>query len=260
MMFNEEMARAYDEWLQTPAGRYVQAQETRLIMDLLAPRERETVLDVGCGTGEHLLLFRERGCDVTGLDPSAAMLEIAAQKLGARATLHKGVAEDLPFEDNTFDIVTLITTLEFTDDPRKAIQEAIRVSRNRVFLGVLNRYSLTTTWQRLKGVFAPTIYDQARFFAIGELMGMIRAEMPGAAIRWGSVISLPCGASEFAQSIDESVPVMKNPFGAFLGLSFPVTFSYRTVQNVITDPFRIKAKSGEPASGMVREMRKSRPG
>jgi len=256
MIFNEEMARTYEEWLRTPAGRYVQGQETRLIMDLLAPRARETVLDVGCGTGEHLLLFRERGCEVTGLDPSAVMLAAAEKKLGSRATLRTGAAEDLPFDDNEFDIVTLITALEFTDDPRKAIQEAIRVCRGRVFLGVLNRYSLTTTWRRLKGMFAPTIYDQARFFDIGELMGMIHAEMPGAAIRWGSVISLPCGASEFAQSVDESVPVMKNPFGAFLGLSFPVTFRYRTVQNVIGDPFRIKSKSGEPASGMVQEMKK----
>jgi SAM-dependent methyltransferase len=256
MIFNEEMARTYDEWLQTPAGRYVQGQETRLIMDLLMPRERETVLDVGCGTGEHLLLFRERGCDVTGIDPSAVMLAIAGRKLGSCVTLKTGVAEDLPFDDNEFDIVTLITSLEFTEDPRKAIQEAIRVCRGRVFLGVLNRYSLTTTWQRLRGMFAPTIYDHARFFDIGKLTGMIHSEMPGAAIRWGSVIFLPCGGSEFAQSIDESVPVMKNPFGAFLGLSFPVTFRYRTVQNVIDDPFRIKAKSGQPASGMVRAMKK----
>ncbi|MBI4633434.1 MAG: class I SAM-dependent methyltransferase [Deltaproteobacteria bacterium] len=256
MIFNEEMARTYDEWLRTPAGRYVDEQEKRLITDLLVPRERETVLDVGCGTGEHLLLFRSKGCDVTGIDPSAPMLAIAGDKLGQRATLHQGKAEDLPFDDNEFDIVTLITALEFTDDPRKAIREAIRVCRGRVFLGVLNRYSLTATWRRFKGLFAPTIYDHARFFHIGELTAIIRSEMPAAAVSWGSVIFLPCGANEFARSIDEAIPVMKNPLGAFLGLSFPVTFRYRTVQNIITDPFSIKSESGQPARGMVREIQK----
>ncbi len=256
MIFSKETARTYDEWLETPAGRYVNGQETRLIMDLLMPRERESVLDVGCGTGEHLLLFRNQGCEVTGIDPSEAMLSIAEQKLGQRASLYKGTAEELPFDDNEFDIVTLITALEFVADPRKAIREAIRVCRHRVFLGVLNRYSLTATWRRLRGMAVPTIYDRARFFHIGELTSLIRSEMPGATIHWGSVVFLPCGAGGFARSIDDAVPTKKNPLGAFLGLTFPVTFRYRTVQNVIRDPFSMKSESGQPVQGMVSEIQK----
>ncbi|MDO8785573.1 MAG: methyltransferase domain-containing protein, partial [Syntrophales bacterium] len=137
MIFGEEVARSYDDWLTTPVGGYIDGREKELILALTLPRKGERLLDVGCGTGEHLLFFRERGCDVTGIEPSPFMLEIAKQKLGHRAEVHTGKAEDLPFSDNEFDIVTLITSLEFTDDPEKAIAEAVRVSRDRVFLGVL---------------------------------------------------------------------------------------------------------------------------
>ena len=53
--------------------------------------------------------------------------------------------------------------------------------------------------------------------------------------------------------LEETIPMMKNPFGAFLGLSFPVSFTLRTVQDIISDPFKIKADDRQPAQGIVRE-------
>ncbi|MDI6776680.1 MAG: class I SAM-dependent methyltransferase [Syntrophales bacterium] len=254
MIFSEEIARSYDDWLQTPIGCYIDGREKELILALTVPRDGERLLDVGCGTGEHLLLFREKGCDVTGIEPSPFMLEVAKQKLGNRADFHKGKAEDLPFSDNEFDIVTLITSLEFADDPEKAISEAIRVSRDRVFLGVLNKYSLLGAQRRLK-LFGPSVYHSARFFHIAELTTMVRNQLRGVHIKWGSVIFLPYGCYKFARVMEESIPVMKNPFGAFVGLSFPVTFMYRTVQDIIRKPFKIKAESRYPARGIVKEMK-----
>jgi len=254
MIFNEEVARSYDDWRETPVGRYINGREKELILALTMPRDGERLLDVGCGTGEHLLLFREKGCDVTGIDPSPFMLEIARQKLGNRADFYMGKAEDLPFSDNEFDIVTLITTLEFVADPEKAISEAIRVSRDRVFLGVLNKYSLLGAQRRLK-LFSPSVYHSACFFHIAELTTMVRNQLRGVHIKWGSVIFLPYGCYKFARVMEESIPVMKNPFGAFVGLSFPVTFMYRTLQDIIRKPFKIKAKSRCPAQGVVKEMK-----
>ena len=49
--------------------------------------------------------------------------------LGNRAGLFPGRAEDLPFEDNEFDIVTLITCLEFVENPEEALAEALRVAK-----------------------------------------------------------------------------------------------------------------------------------
>ncbi|MFA4915562.1 MAG: class I SAM-dependent methyltransferase [Syntrophales bacterium] len=254
MIFTEETAKSYEDWLHTPVGRYIDGREKELILALAMPRDGERLLDVGCGTGEHLFLFREKGCDVTGLEPSPFMLEIARQKLGNRAAFHVGKAEDLPFSDNEFDIVTLITSLEFIDDPEKAISEAIRVSRNRVLIGVLNKYSLIGVQRRLK-LFRPSVYHSARFFHIAELITMVRNQLHDVHIKWGSVVFLPYGCHKFAGAMEESIPVMKNPFGAFIGLSFPVTFMYRTVQDIIGEPFKIKTESRYSMREVVKGMK-----
>jgi ubiquinone/menaquinone biosynthesis C-methylase UbiE len=255
VIFNEEIARGYESWLQTPAGRYIDGREKSLILDMIAPRGGERVLDVGCGTGDHLLLFRRKGCDVTGIDPSPHMLKLARQKLGSRADFHLGYAEDLPFSDNEFDIVTLITSLEFTNNPDRAVSEAIRVCRGRVFLGVLNKYSCLGFHRRIRGAAHPSIYHHARFFHIGELNAMIRSNLQGIRIRWGSVVFLPEGWHGFTRRLEEAIPVMKNPFGAFFGISFPVTFTYATIQEPVRQSVKITAKNHQPVPGAVREMK-----
>lgn len=253
MIFDEEIANNYDRWFQTPQGRYIDRREKELILDLVAPKRGERLLDVGCGTGEHLVLFQNSGCDVTGIDSSAPMLSIARQKLGHKVELYSGKAEDLPFSDNEFDIVSMILSLEFTDDPEKAISEAIRVCQGRVFLGVLNKFSVTALQRRVRGLFHPAIYKTAHFYHVVELKRLIRSVLPGVHIRWGSVIFLPNGWYRFAVPLEEAIPVMNNPLGAFLGLSFPVNFTLRTVQDIIADPFKIKADDRQPVQGIVRE-------
>jgi hypothetical protein len=44
---------------------------------------------------------------------------------------------------------------------------------------------------------------------------------------------------------------MKNPFGAFLGLSFSVTFSFQTIQQIIREPVGLNRESGHPVPGVV---------
>jgi len=252
MTFNTvEIAQSYDNWLKTPAGRYIDGREKSLILDLITPRGGEKVLDVGCGTGEHLLLFNKKGCNITGVELSPGMLDIAKQKLGNRADLYMEKAEDLPFSDNEFDIVTIINTLEFIDDPQKAICEAIRVCRGRIFLGGMNKLSIVGNRWKYEKLFPPSICQKARSFHIRQLMGMVRNQLQGVRTQWGSVIFLPYGWYTSATRIEEAIPIMKNPFGAFLGMSFPVTFTYRTLQDVIREPFTIDVQEREPAHGTM---------
>ena len=160
--------------------------------------------------------------------------------------------EDLPFSDNEFDIVTLITALEFTTDPEQALREAIRVCRGRVFVGVLNKFSCLGVARRVAGAFGPSLYNHARFFSIAALAAMIRRQLAGVRIRWGSVIFLPSGWYGFAAGFEEILPVMNNPFGAFLGLSFSVTFTQVTLQEPIRGPLTIGAEGRRPVPGVVR--------
>jgi trans-aconitate methyltransferase len=71
------------------------------VVELLAPQPGERILDLGCGDGALTRQLIDRGCDVVGVDSSAAQVE-AARALGVNA--HVMAAESLPFV-NAFDAV-----------------------------------------------------------------------------------------------------------------------------------------------------------
>lgn len=249
MPFDEEIARTHDKWLQSPVGYYIDRRRKQLIFDLLVPRSGETLLDVGCKMGHYLLFFRRKGCDVSGIDSSPRMLEMARKKLGERADFYEGCGEDLPFSDNEFDIVT-ITSLGCANDPRKSLREAIRVCRGRIFLGVFNRYSLATSkWQSFHG----QIESPSSLLSIYELFSMVREVHSGEAVRWGSVISFPPGWYPFAAGLEEKIPAIKNPFGSFLGMTFPVIYTQITIQEPLRDKLKLTVGE-ERREPVTREM------
>ncbi len=88
------------------------------------------VLDAGAGTGERTLalLRNSRPGVVVGLDASAGMLSVARSKIADRRVrfMHGDITR-LPFEDNTFDVVSCTWAVETLSDPRAAVQEFVRV-------------------------------------------------------------------------------------------------------------------------------------
>jgi SAM-dependent methyltransferase len=256
MVFDQKAAKLSDRRLETVMGRYIFSRQKELILDLVAPRTGERVLGVDCGTGNYLQPFRERGCAVTGIDSSAEMLKIARDKLGIGTELISGKSDDLPFSDNEFDIVTLITSLELSVNPRKALAEAIRVCRDRVFIGFLNNYSLAGTQQRLKELFDFPLNSHIRFFSHDEIKSMVNGLIGSPFISWGSVIYFPAIVYDIFSELDEIFPLRKNPFGAFAGLIFPVKYTYRTVQSPIMESYKLKAESQRTATEAIRGMLK----
>lgn len=89
------------------------------------------ILDVACGTGLNFHWFKN-GEDITGIDLSPDMLELAKEKaaqLGARVDLQVMDAERLVFADNTFDTVaSALSTCTFPD-PVAALREMRRVCK-----------------------------------------------------------------------------------------------------------------------------------
>ena len=89
------------------------------------------ILDVCCGTGDWTIQLAEKapGANVTGLDFSGNMLEVAKGKVEnyGNITLLQGNAMDLPFEDDSFNFVTIGFGLRNLPDYRKAIEEFHRV-------------------------------------------------------------------------------------------------------------------------------------
>jgi ubiquinone/menaquinone biosynthesis C-methylase UbiE len=129
VLFNEKIAQSYDRWAETPQGRKAYGLEGELILRLAQLSVGQRILEVGCGTGAHLLFFQREGFAIAGVDISPPILRVARQKLGEKVLLGLGDAENLPFKNKSFDCVALITTLEFIPDPERAVREALRVLR-----------------------------------------------------------------------------------------------------------------------------------
>jgi SAM-dependent methyltransferase len=92
----------------------------------LNPGER--VLDVGCGAGAFLRLVADRGGLAHGVDASEALIAFARTRL-PDADLRVGEMEDLPWEADTFDLVTGFNSFFFANDIVAALREAGRVAR-----------------------------------------------------------------------------------------------------------------------------------
>jgi arsenite methyltransferase len=146
--FDQDTARKVEAVYTTPD---VVAQR-REVRAALAPRPGERILDVGSGPG---FLAAEIAQDVGaaglvhGVDPSAAMLDIARRRASAgdAAPLRfgPGAADALPLADGTFDAVVCTQVLEYVDDVAAALAEMRRVLRPGGRLLVLD-----TDWSTLR--------------------------------------------------------------------------------------------------------------
>lgn len=86
------------------------------------------VLDIGCGSGLFAEGFFKKGLKVTGIDLNPDMVK-AAQKYLPEGNFYVGEAENLPFEDNSFDMVFFGVVLHEVNDYLKSLSEAYRVCR-----------------------------------------------------------------------------------------------------------------------------------
>lgn len=87
-----------------------------------------SVLDVACGIGEWLELLKSRGSDVHGVDLSSRAIEICRQRF-PEGDFRVSPAEQLPFSDGSFDLVSCLGSLEHFVEPEVALREMLRVAK-----------------------------------------------------------------------------------------------------------------------------------
>jgi ubiquinone/menaquinone biosynthesis C-methylase UbiE len=169
-----QVVASYEAWYEN-AGRRADHLEKALLSRLLTRVvPAYTILEVGCGTGHFTRWFSEQGLQAVGLDLSSPML-VEAVRLGSPPCV-RGDALALPFPSKAYDLVAIITTLEFLPDPARALAEALRIARRGLVLGVLNRRSLVG--RRLKNEGGP-VWDAARFFTPAELTQLVQRAAAG---------------------------------------------------------------------------------
>ena len=101
----------------------------------------QKVLDVAAGNGNAALAAARRGCEVTATDYVDHLLERARQRAdadGVPLTTQVADAEDLPFDDASFDVVLSTVGVMFTPNPERAAGELLRVVRPGGRIGLVS--------------------------------------------------------------------------------------------------------------------------
>jgi len=246
--FDFNAAQDYDAFFEKGRGRHCLELEIKLISSLIRPMPGKRLLDIGCGTGLSLEPFVDLDMSLTGIDPSAYMLDKAAERLGHRVDLHRGAAEDLPFDDNTFDTALLFFSLEFSNRPAKAIEEACRVAREQVVIGVHNRYAPQNMARRAKSFFFPDMYSCARFFSVWELKTMMTSILGKVPVKWRTTLQFPFLSGSLVSRVERFRLIQWSYWGGFIGMRIKPVPKFRT------RPMALKIRNrkiNEPATGLA---------
>jgi demethylmenaquinone methyltransferase/2-methoxy-6-polyprenyl-1,4-benzoquinol methylase len=131
-----------------------------------------TVVDVATGTGLVARELLARDCEVTGLDQSPEMLRVARDRLGDRARFVEGRAEQLPFEDASFEALTFTYLLRYVEDPGAVLGELARVVRPGGSVAMLEFFVPRGPWRPAWDLYVGRILPAA-----GRLFGPEWAEV-----------------------------------------------------------------------------------
>ena len=159
----DKLAEEYEAWF---VENKILFQSELLTLRQVVPVNKKGV-EIGIGSG----IFAEPLGIRYGIDPSEKMLEFA-RKRGLE--VQKGVAENLPYERESFDFAVFITSICFIDDPDRAIQEAFRILKNQgeIIIAILDketRFGRFLERDKKKSQF----YKYARFYSVPEVRELL---------------------------------------------------------------------------------------
>jgi ubiquinone/menaquinone biosynthesis C-methylase UbiE len=123
----------------------------------------EQLLDIACGTGAWLEAANQSGAQIHGIDISTRAIEVCRKRL-PDSHVEVGIAENLPFPDAFFDIITCLGSLEHFLDQPKAIEEMVRVAKldARFLILVPNAGFLTYRLRLFRGTQQQAIKETIR--------------------------------------------------------------------------------------------------
>ncbi len=210
------LADKYDSWYESAKGRMYDRLEKKAISRYLPLSAKgKKLLEVGCGTGHWSRFFSGYGFEVTGVDVSERMINIARKKNTPNVWFQVADGHSLPFEDNSFDVTAAITTLEFVCDAEGVLREMVRCTRRpggQLLIGVLNALARLNR-NRKQSPESP--YAKAQLFSPRQLKQLLepfgRLAMVTAGFIPNRKLFLP-----LAPAVDMIGRTLHVPYGAFI--------------------------------------------
>lgn len=178
----------------------------------------ESILDLGCATGDYCLELGKRGFRCVGVDVNREYIRIAGQK-GVNACV---VREQLPFGDKSFDTVIMFEVLEHVQSPDKLLREAKRVAKKNILITVPNCGNIETlrNYGLVYEHFLET--DHKNFFTKRDLEDLL--------------------GKHFGKfKVEEKEPILLGVVGLPLWLKYPMYLGYRLGLIKSTIYFRLYA-------------------
>jgi ubiquinone/menaquinone biosynthesis C-methylase UbiE len=141
--FEALKARMKDIWSAGDFGKIAKFTEAEAEKFIARRRIKPgiKVLDVACGTGNVTIPAAKVGAQVTGVDIAANLLDQArtrAKQADVAVQLDEGDAEELPFQDGSFDLVVSMFGVMFAPRPERAAAELIRVTKPKGHIALAN--------------------------------------------------------------------------------------------------------------------------
>jgi len=160
----EKYYKEYDDWFIRNKDIY---QAELGAIKTFIPKNKKGI-EIGVGTGRFAINL---GIKI-GLEPSEKMAEISRKK-GIK--VYKGVAEKLPFKNETFDFVLFVTTICFVDDLVESFKESYRVLKTDGFIiiGFIDKESELGLKYQLKKEKS-NFYKDANFYSVNNVLNFLR--------------------------------------------------------------------------------------
>lgn len=125
----------YNQWHESVHGKedpsIIKLEEWhKNVLQFLSSAKELRILEVGCGVGDFSLYLSQQGADVTAVDFSSQAIELAIRKAKAQnreVDFRVADAQNLPFENDSFDLIVSCECLEHIPAPQLALNEMYRV-------------------------------------------------------------------------------------------------------------------------------------
>lgn len=128
VIYGYELEPTWPAWVArlVPSIAWIRYRFERTVRWLPRPPGQPRLLDVGCGDGEFLLVMRDLGWTVTGLEPDRQACDYA---IGRGLEVHQGTLEDANLESDYFDAITLSHVIEHLHHPGSDLRACLRLLR-----------------------------------------------------------------------------------------------------------------------------------